>query len=70
MDVWTWAAIALFLGPVLAGLAVPILRWLFHDLRRVLLLAVVLGLSACYWKSQQPPEAQPRPLPKAGASRR
>jgi hypothetical protein len=44
MDVWTWAAIALFLGPVLAGLAIPIFRWVFNDPRRLLLFAAVLGI--------------------------
>lgn len=47
-DVWTWAAIALFLGPVLAALAIPILKWLFADLRRFLIFFV--GLAAICWK--------------------
>ncbi len=55
MDVWTWAAIALFLGPVLAGLAIPILRWVFDDMRRVLLFAAVGAGIAYYWKTHQPP---------------
>ena len=48
IDVWGWAAIALFLGPVLAALAIPVFRWLFEDARR--LLFVVALASAIYWK--------------------
>lgn len=48
MDVWGWAGIALFLGPVLAALAIPLLKWLFDDPRRLILLVLVLG--AVYWK--------------------
>lgn len=64
MDVFTWAAIALVLGPVLAGLAIPVLRWIFNDPRRLLLFVVVLAALGCYWKTHQPPEdAAVKPAP-------
>ena len=51
MDVWTWAAIALFLGPVLAALAIPIFKWIFNDPRRLLLFTGVLGVLYYYWSA-------------------
>jgi hypothetical protein len=48
LDVWSWAAIALFLGPVLAALAIPIFKWLFDDMRRLAVMVALLSL--IYWK--------------------
>jgi hypothetical protein len=50
VDVFTWGAIALVVGPVLAGLSIPIFRWLFEDLTRLLVLLVALGAGYLYWQ--------------------
>jgi len=46
-DVFTWGAVALILGPVLAGLAIPVFRWLFQDLTRLLIF--ILVPAGIYW---------------------
>ena len=60
-DIWTWSAIALFLGPILAAMMIPVFKWLFEDWRRMMLLAIVLACGYGYYRHQQP--AAPRPKP-------
>ena len=46
MDIFGWSAVALVVGPVLAALAIPVVKWLFADSTRLL---VVLALFAAAW---------------------
>jgi hypothetical protein len=48
-DVWTWAAVALVAGPVLAGLAIPVMRWIFADGRRMALLLVLVATISYFY---------------------
>ena len=52
-DIWTWAAIMLFLGPILAALAIPVFKWLFDDWRRIVLFALVLGVVYAGYQQRQ-----------------
>lgn len=63
-DIWTWSAIALFLGPILAAMMIPVFKWLFDDARRFGLMAVVLGLIYAYYTHHQTPAPTPSPTPK------
>lgn len=54
-DIWTWSAIALFLGPIVAAMMIPVFKWLLGDWRRMLLaVAVVAGIFGYYKHSQEP----------------
>lgn len=61
MSVWGWAAVALFVGPIVAALLVPLLKWMLGDWRRVVLAAVVAGGGAFYYKQMQDSVPRPRP---------
>ena len=63
-DIWTWSAIALFLGPILAAMMIPVFKWLFDDARRFGLMAVALGLIYAYYTHHQTPAPTPSPTPK------
>lgn len=43
MSIWGWAAVALFVGPIVAALMVPILKWMLGDWRRLLLAVVAVA---------------------------
>lgn len=51
-DVWSWSAIALFLGPILAAAAIPFFRWLLDDPRRLLIPLAIAAFA--YWKWKHP----------------
>ena len=46
MDIFAWAAVALIGGPILAALAIPVVKWLFADSTRLL---VILALFVAAW---------------------
>lgn len=46
-DAFGWGAIALVVGPILAGLAIPVFKWMMDDLTRLLIPILLLG--GAYW---------------------
>ena len=46
-DVYTWGAIAVIGGPIVAGLSIPVLQWAFLDFRRLAAL-IAVALLAVY----------------------
>lgn len=60
-DVWMWSAIALFVGPIVAAMMIPIFKWLLADWRRIVLFALVLLGAYGYYKHVEgaPPASKP-----------
>ena len=46
-DMYGWGAVALFLGPLLAAAAIPVLKWFMQDSNRILGLMAIIGI--VYW---------------------
>lgn len=62
-DIWTWSAIALFVGPMVAAMMIPVFKWLFDDARRFLLVAALAGLFYALYLKRQASTPGPSPTP-------
>jgi len=60
-DIWTWSAIALFLGPIVAAMMIPVFKWLFEDWRRMVLAALVLAGGYGYYRHSETLASRPKP---------
>ena len=70
--VLSWGAAALFIGPILAGVALVLFRWILNNGYFVHALLVGLALSGAYYFPRPSSAPSPTPTPtkkgKAGSS--